>query len=348
MFRDECEIECLAGKGGDGLVSFRREMYAPKGGPDGGDGGKGGDVVLVASSKRTSLLSIGRRKRYAAPKGRPGGPRLRSGANGDDLVLEVPVGTQVRDRERGHLLRDLTEEGQRLVVAQGGRGGRGNASFASSVRQAPRRAEHGTPGEDRAVRLELKIAAEVGLLGLPNAGKSTFLSAVSRATPKIADYPFTTLEPQVGIASVGDHDTLVLADLPGLIEGAAEGAGLGHRFLRHVERCRVLLHFVDVSTGATTPPEEAYAVLDAELERYSSELAVRPRLVVATKVEDDEGEARAKALEESLGRPVHRISSILGEGVRSLLEAARLQVRGASDRGVEGPSAGPPIPSDPR
>jgi GTP-binding protein len=327
MFRDECEIEVEAGKGGDGLVSFRREKYAAKGGPNGGDGGKGGDVVLVASDTQNSLLSVGRRPRYAARNGQPGGPNDRSGEEGADLVIEVPAGTQVVDREHGHVLADLLEPGRRLVLARGGKGGRGNASFKSSVHQTPRRAEHGRPGETRAVRLELKLFAEVGLIGLPNAGKSTLLSTVSAATPKIADYPFTTLVPHVGIATVGDYDTLVFADLPGLIAGAAEGAGLGHRFLKHVERCRVLLHLVDVSADATAAPEEAVRVIERELERYSPELYRRPRIVAATKVEDPTSAAAAARLEAALGRPIHRISAVLGEGVEPLLRALHALVR---------------------
>ncbi len=329
MFRDECEFEVIAGRGGDGLVSFRREKSVPKGGPDGGDGGKGGDVVLVASPHVNSLLAVGRKPRYAAGNGQPGGPRNRHGANGKDVVVDVPIGTQVFDRDRGHLLRDLDQEGQRLVVARGGRGGRGNASFKSAVRQTPRRAEPGSEGERRDVRLELKLFAEVGLVGLPNAGKSTLLSRVSRATPKVADYPFTTLAPQVAIAPVGDFDTLVLADLPGLIEGAAEGAGLGHRFLKHVERCRVLVHLIDVSEGALQPPSEARDVIEDELRRYSSELFGRPRILAASKCEDAAADRRADALEAESGRKVLRISSVQGRGLKELLEAARRAVRGS-------------------
>ncbi len=328
MFRDECEIEVQAGKGGDGLVSFRHEMHAPKGGPDGGDGGQGGDVVFVATVRVSSLLAVGRRPRYRAPNGQPGGPRNRSGRMGESVRIDVPVGTQVFDRRRGHLLRDLAEDGQELVIARGGSGGRGNAAFANPVRQAPRYAEKGRPGEQRELRLELKLFAEVGLVGLPNAGKSTLLSRVTAATPKIADYPFTTLEPQVGIAEVGGYDTLVLADLPGLIEGAAEGAGLGHRFLKHVERCRVLLHLVDVSELALDAPLEAVRTIEGELERYSAELAGRPRLVVAAKCEDTPARERAAELEKRLERPVLRISSVTGEGIPELLEAARGLVRG--------------------
>ena len=328
MFRDECEIEVIAGKGGDGLASFRREKYVPKGGPDGGDGGRGGSVWLVAEERVSSLLELGRKPRYRARDGRPGMTKNCSGAAGDDLVLEVPVGTQVLDAARGHVLRDLATPGDRVEIARGGKGGRGNQHFATSVKQTPRTAERGREGERRRLSLVLKLWAEVGLIGLPNAGKSTFLAAVSAARPKVADYPFTTLEPQVGIAPVADYDTLCIADLPGLIEGASEGVGLGHRFLKHVERCRVLLHLVDVSGAAEPEPIEAERVIAGELRRYSAELAGRPRLVVATKCEDDEAEERADALEAALGEPVRRISSHTGRGLDELLAAARELVRG--------------------
>ncbi|MCZ6598545.1 MAG: GTPase ObgE [Planctomycetota bacterium] len=331
MFRDECVIDVVAGKGGGGLVSFRREKHVPKGGPDGGGGGAGGGVVLVATERLNSLLGVGRRRRYAAPDGRPGGPSERTGASGDDLVVEVPVGTQVYDREHENLLRDLSVDGQHLLIARGGRGGRGNASFKTAVHQAPRKCEPGAPGERRDVLLTLKLVAEVGLVGLPNAGKSTFLASVSRARPRIADYPFTTLAPQVGIAAVGDFDTLVVADLPGLIEGAAEGAGLGHRFLRHVERCRVLLHLVDVSELALEPPAEALRAIEGELVGYSPELARRPRILVATKCEDEAAEARAAELEREAGCPVRRISAVQGRGLSVLLEEARRLVRDGPD-----------------
>ena len=332
MFRDECEIEVFAGKGGDGLSSFRREKYVPKGGPDGGNGGDGGSVVLLARDDVTSLLSIGRKPFYKAKGGGPGGPRNRSGANGADEVLHVPIGTQVKDAERGHLLRDLVAEGDSVIVAQGGRGGRGNATFATSTRQAPRHAETGKLGESRRLKLELKLFAEVGLVGLPNAGKSTLLSVVSAAEPKIADYPFTTLHPQVGIAKVSHLDTLVMADLPGLIEGAASGAGLGHQFLRHVERCRVLMHLVDCSATASDDSLAEVEVIRSELREYSQELAERPTLYVASKVEDDEAEQRAAALEEALGERVFRISSVMGEGLEALLRAALDEVRTARER----------------
>ncbi|MCL4142267.1 UNVERIFIED_CONTAM: hypothetical protein GTU68_010846 [Idotea baltica] len=322
MFRDETNIDVFAGKGGDGLVSFRRELSAPRGGPDGGDGGDGGSVILLATDRESSLLRVGRQFRYAAEKGRPGATKKCSGRFGEDVVIEVPVGTQVFDRERGNMLFDLTQDGERLVVAKGGRGGRGNIHFATSVRQVPRKATKGTEGEARSLRLELKMFADVGLVGLPNAGKSTFLSVVTAARPKIADYPFTTLDPQVGIAEVDFGVSMVIADLPGLIEGAAEGHGLGHRFLKHVERCRCLMHLVDVSAHATTPPAEAFAVICEELESFSPELAAKPRVLVATKFEDESDQERLAELETAAGQKALRISSLQRDGLKGVLGAA--------------------------
>jgi GTP-binding protein len=326
MFRDEADIEVIAGKGGDGLVSFRREKYVPRGGPDGGDGGDGGSVVLLATQRESSLLRVGRQYRYAAEKGRPGQTQKRHGRGGSDVVVEVPVGTQVYDRERGNLLFDLDHDGAQLVVARGGRGGRGNIHFATSVRQVPRTATKGREGERRQVRLELKLFADVGLVGLPNAGKSTFLSVVTAARPKVADYPFTTLDPQVGIAELDAGRTLVITDLPGLIEGAAEGIGLGHRFLKHVERCRALLHLVDVSASATVPPAEAYRTICRELEEFSAELAAKPRILVATKFEDEADRERLEALEAEAGAKALPLSSVRHEGLGSVLGAAWAQV----------------------
>jgi len=327
MFRDEIEITLSAGRGGDGLVSFLREKFNPRGGPDGGDGGHGGSIFLVATDDRSSLLELGRQRRYQAGNGAPGGPQLCSGRDGADLELHVPLGTQVFDAARGNLLRDLTHEGLRLEVVRGGQGGLGNARFKNPVRQAPRRATPGQPGEERKVRLELKIAAEVGLLGLPNAGKSTFLARVTAAQPKIADYAFTTLAPQVGIARVGDYDTLCIADLPGLVEGASRGIGLGHRFLRHVERCGVLLHLIDVSDGAAMEPLEAHRVIVEELSQAAPGLASKPRLVVATKVEGSAAETRARELAEGLGRPVLAMSAVTGQGVAQVLREAHAVAR---------------------
>ncbi len=336
MFRDECVIDVRAGKGGDGVVSFYREKFVQKGGPDGGDGGRGGSVVLVTDEHVNSLLELGRRRKYAAGDGQPGGARNKAGRDAEDLVLTVPIGTQVFDHAHGNLLRDLTRAGERLVIAAGGDGGLGNARFANSVRQTPRIATPGRPGEARVVRLELKLFAEVGLVGLPNAGKSTLLSKLTAATPKIADYPFTTLSPNVGIARVGAYDQLLLADLPGLIEGAAEGLGLGRRFLKHVERCRVLLQLVDVSPDAPVDPFEAWRIVDAELERSDPELHRKPRVVVASKCESDEARERAVELEQRLGAAlggagesvqISRISAARGEGLSALLARAHALAR---------------------
>jgi len=337
MFRDEAVIEVLAGRGGDGVVSFRREKYVPKGGPDGGDGGRGGSVLLVASSGRSSLLSIGRRPAYRAGNGRPGSGGGKTGRDGEDLVLEVPVGTQVFDAERGNLLRDLRLDGDRVVVARGGERGLGNTRFKSSVRQTPRQATSGGDGERRHLRLELKLFAQVGLVGLPNAGKSTFLAAVTAARPRVADYPFTTLAPEVGIARLSDTETLVIADLPGLIEGASQGHGLGHRFLRHVERCKVILQLVDVSDGAGTDPVEAWRIVSEELGRFSGELAAKSRVLAASKCESEEAERRAADLEAAAGKPVLRLSSASGRGLEGVLAACARLVRAGSD-----PTSGAP------
>ena len=323
MFRDEATLDVKAGKGGDGLVSFRREKSVPRGGPDGGDGGDGGDVILEASGSIRSLLRVARQPMMSAKDGQPGGPAKRTGRSGNDKMIVVPVGTQVFDADHGNLLCDLKGEGQRVVVARGGRGGKGNTRFKNSVRQVPRKATEGTAAERRRIKLELKIFAEVGLVGLPNAGKSTFLSRVTQARPRIADYPFTTLEPQVGIAMFDDYETLVLADLPGLIEGASEGVGLGHRFLKHVERCRVLLHLVDVASPEPHDPLEAYRVIERELVAFSPELAAKPRIVAATKVEDEDSRARAAAFGQAIGLPVLPISSVQGQGTTELLRSVR-------------------------
>lgn len=349
MFRDECVIEVRAGKGGDGVVSFYREKFVQKGGPDGGDGGRGGSVVLATDEHVNSLLELGRRRKYAAGDGQPGGGRNKAGRDAEDLVLIVPIGTQVFDAEHGNLLRDLTRAADRVVIAAGGDGGLGNARFANSVRQAPKTATRGQAGEVRVVRLELKLFAEVGLVGLPNAGKSTLLSKLTAATPKIADYPFTTLSPNVGIARVGTYDQMLLADLPGLIEGAAEGHGLGRRFLKHVERCRVLLQLVDVSTDAPVEPLEAWRVVDAELERSDAELHRKPRLVVASKCEDPAAELRADELEQRL-RPltsggcdtsgVLRISSARGSGLPELLARAYALARRSDEDLKQVPATG--------
>lgn len=321
MFLDEYECTMVGGAGGDGCCSFRREKYAPRGGPDGGDGGRGGDVVLMPTVHRNTLFHLGGARLYSAMKGCQGTSSDCTGRGGDDLILEVPVGTVVLDAQHGNVLMDLKADGDSFVVAQGGRGGRGNARFKTATNRVPRTFEQGQIGEGRAVRLSLKLIADVGLVGLPNAGKSTLVSVLSKARPKIADYPFTTLEPHLGIVEAGPEQTFVIADIPGLIEGAHQGKGLGDKFLRHVERTRVLLHMVDVSDAAEEDPEESVRVIRGELAGYSADLASRPTLLVATKVEDQGSLDRARELQRALGTRVLPISAASNRGLDRLLEA---------------------------
>lgn len=323
MFVDELELVVRGGKGGDGCVSFRREKYVPRGGPSGGDGGRGGSLVLVASEHETTLFHLAGRRVFEAENGQQGGSSDCHGRAGRDVELQVPVGTVVLDAKRGNVLKDLSCAGERFIVARGGRGGRGNARFASSTNRAPRQFEPGAPGEERPLRLSLKLIADIGLVGLPNAGKSTLLATLSRARPRIADYPFTTLEPSLGIVELGDHASFVMADIPGLIEGAHAGKGLGDKFLKHIERTRALLHLVDCASG--DDPVAAWKIITVELAGYSPALAARPRLLVATKVEDDAARQRAQALAAAAEAPVLQISAASRQGLRPLLEAiARL------------------------
>ncbi len=317
MFLDEIRISVRGGKGGQGCMSFRREKYVPRGGPDGGDGGDGGAVILLADPMESSLHPLRGQGVFEAGNGRPGGPNNCTGARGRDLVLRVPPGTVVKDALRGNVLGDLVEPGARLVAARGGKRGRGNKAFATSTNRAPRRFEKGLPGEERELLLVLKLIADVGLIGLPNAGKSTLLSVLSAARPKIASYPFTTLRPCLGIVELGEFRSCVMADIPGLIEGASEGKGLGHRFLRHVERTRILLHLVDCSEDAPDP-FEAYTGIRKELEAYSPQLAGRPSLVAGTKIEGPGAEARFEAFAEALESPVLPLSSIRHRGLKEL------------------------------
>lgn len=327
MFVDELEVSVRGGKGGDGKVSFLREKFRPRGGPDGGDGGDGGSVVILPTIHENTLYHLTGRKLYAAQDGEPGGSRDCYGSKGGDVVLRVPVGTLVLDAGRGNVLKDLDQADQPFVVAKGGKGGRGNARFATATNRAPRQAERGEPGEERRVRLSLKLIADVGLIGLPNAGKSTLLATLTRARPKIAEYPFTTLEPHLGIVEARGGVTFVMADIPGLIEGAHAGRGLGDRFLKHVERTRVLVHLVDcsgvawTSSGAPMEPVEAWRVIREELRRYSAELAGRPSVLVATKVEDDAARARAAELARATGQTVWPISAVTRSGITELLDA---------------------------
>ena len=324
MFVDEIEIFVKGGDGGAGCVSFRREKYVPYGGPDGGDGGHGGSVWLEADPALTTLLDYHYKRHYQAERGQHGKGANRHGAGGDDLTLRVPVGTVVSDRESDETLGDLTGPGQRILVQAGARGGRGNARFASATNRAPRRADLGRPGDGRWLRLELKLLADVGVIGFPNAGKSTLVSRVSAATPKIADYPFTTTTPQLGIVRVDVHSSFVIADLPGLIPGAAEGKGLGHQFLRHTERTRLLLHVLDLDPQSGRDPLDDLRVIDEELARYSESLAARPQIIVLNKIDLPEAAPRREAVERfcaSRGLPVMPISAATGRGLTELMNA---------------------------
>lgn len=325
-FVDEATIIVEAGKGGHGCLSFRREKYVPKGGPDGGDGGDGGSVYLEADTSLNTLIDYRFQRKYKAQNGEPGAGRNCTGTKGEDLVLPVPVGTTVVDMDTHEVLGDLTHEGERLKVAQGGFHGLGNTRFKSSINRAPRQTTKGSEGELRNLRLELKVLADVGLLGLPNAGKSTFIRSVSAARPKVADYPFTTLVPNLGVVSVQAHQSFVIADIPGLIEGAAEGAGLGIRFLKHLVRTRLLLHLVDVAPYDGSSPAEVVRVIARELEKFSETLADRPRWLVLNKVDmlpEDEREAVCQGIVDELGwdGPVFRISALSGEGTKPLVQA---------------------------
>jgi GTP-binding protein len=320
-FVDHVTVFVKGGDGGRGCCSFRREKYVPRGGPDGGDGGDGGSVLIRAVAGTDSLAQIVHQKHWRAARGGAGGPAKRTGRNAPDLILPVPPGTIVRDRDRGHVLRDLTGADEEFVVARGGRGGRGNASFVSSVHQAPRETTPGTAGEERWVVLELKVIADAGLVGLPNAGKSTLLSRLSQARPEIADYPFTTKHPNLGIVGFGDDLRFVLADLPGLIEGAHSGVGLGHEFLRHVERTRVLVHLVEPLSPDGCDPVDNYRLVRQELELYSNELAEKPEVVVISKAELPGSEEVRARLESVLGRPVLAVSAVTGQGLSRLVGA---------------------------
>ena len=331
-FVDEATIRVLAGNGGHGCLSFRREKYVERGGPDGGDGGRGGSVYLVADPSLNTLADFRVARKFKAETGQSGAGRNKTGRSGDDLDVQVPCGTVVHDVDTGELIADLTEEGQRQMVAEGGRGGLGNTRFKSSTNRAPRRTTNGTPGEGRHLKLELRVLADVGLLGMPNAGKSTLISAMSEAKPRIADYPFTTLHPNLGVVRVGLLQSFVMADIPGLIEGASEGAGLGIQFLRHLQRTRLLLHLVDVAPidPDTNPADEVKAIA-AELGNFSAELAAMPRWLVINKIDllDNEQRANArKTLVDELGweGPVFEVSAATGEGTEALAQAVMREI----------------------
>lgn len=330
-FIDEVRITATSGDGGHGARTFRREKFVPRGGPDGGDGGRGGHVVFEADASRNTLQALRYTRFLKAKRGGDGDGKQKNGRSGADRVVAVPVGTLVKDARTGELLVDLNEVGQRVVICEGGRGGRGNVHFKTARNRAPEQAEDGHPGEERELVLELKLLADVGLLGFPNAGKSTLISRLSGARPKVAAYPFTTLEPKLGVVEIpGQYRTFVMADIPGLIEGAAEGAGLGHQFLRHVERCSALLHLlsldpIEVEVSGDLP--ERFAKINHELERYDPELARRPQLVLLSKADlvDADVVAAARAQIESLGHEVLTASAVTGVGLKELVFAlARL------------------------
>jgi len=318
MFVDRVTILVRGGDGGNGCLSFRREKYAPRGGPNGGDGGHGGSIVVRASESHTNLAHLSHQRHWRADRGEHGQGSDCFGRGGEDMIIEVPPGTLVRDRDRGHLLRDLKAAGDQVIVARGGRGGHGNAHFKSSTNRAPRQVEKGHPGEERSITMELKVIADAGLIGLPNAGKSTLLSRISRAHPEIADYPFTTKYPNLGSVVAGDQ-TFVVADIPGLIEGAHAGHGLGHEFLRHVERTSLLVHLVEAVPSDGTDPIQNYRTIRNELAQYSPALAERPELLVLTKMDvTGSAEVRARILSE-LDRDVLAISAVTGQGIPQLI-----------------------------
>ncbi|HEX8395949.1 MAG TPA: GTPase ObgE [Pyrinomonadaceae bacterium] len=330
MFIDRVKIKIKAGDGGHGVTAFRREKFVPRGGPSGGDGGRGGDVWIEATEGLNTLLHLRYNPIHEAQRGRHGEGSNRHGQDGADVTVQVPVGTQIFDAESGDLLFDFTENGQRFLAAKGGKGGWGNQHFATPTNRAPKYHYEGRPGDEKELQLELKLIADVGLVGFPNAGKSTLISVISAAKPKIADYPFTTLEPNLGVVDLGDYKTFVVADIPGLIEGASEGAGLGDRFLRHVERTKIMLHLVDVSSISGRNPVEDYEIINRELANYNQDLAARPQIVVATKIDALDEPERLENLRrraEADGKPFLQISAVTNQGTKELVSvvAKRLE-----------------------
>jgi len=320
MFVDQAQIWIKAGEGGHGCVSFRREKFIPKGGPDGGDGGDGGDVYFQAVENLDTLIDFAGKHHWQAQKGQPGSSNNKHGANGQELIIKVPPGTLIYDTDLDLLLKDLSEIEIKVRVCRGGRGGRGNKSFATATNQTPRNATPGKPGQQRNIRLELKLIADVGLLGMPNAGKSTLISRCSAARPKIADYPFTTIEPVLGIIELSDFRRFLMADIPGLIEGAHTGAGLGHDFLKHIERTTVLVHILDIMPTDGSDPAENYRAIRSELENHSKALAQKPEIVVANKTDLDTDGETVEKLRNKLNTQVHSISAVTGSGIKELSE----------------------------
>lgn len=331
-FIDRVKIYVQAGTGGNGTIAFRREAHVPKGGPSGGDGGRGGSVIFVATNSLSTLLDLRYYREYKAQNGEKGHAKKMHGADADDLVIRVPVGTCVYDDDTGNIIADLTKDGQRAVIAKGGRGGRGNARFASSRNPAPKICENGEPGEKFNLRVELKLLADVGLVGFPSVGKSTLLSVVSKARPQIANYHFTTIVPNLGVVQVKDGRSFVMADLPGLIEGASQGKGLGHQFLRHIERCRVIVHIIDMSGSEGRDPYEDYVTINKELGEYEYRLLERPQIIVANKMDGDEAEENLKKFKEKLGdQKVFPIIAPIHEGIDAVLYAVADALETAPD-----------------
>jgi len=322
MFIDQVNIHVSSGKGGDGMVHFRREKYEPRGGPDGGDGGKGGDLILEVKTTLNSLSHFRPKQAFAADNGINGGGSQMTGRNGKDLIIHVPPGTVIYDAETGDLLGDLTEDGQQLIICKGGRGGRGNQHFATSRNQAPRTAERGEPHEEKMLRLELKLIADIGIIGLPNAGKSTLLSVLTNAKPKIGNYPFTTLEPNLGVAKIDDETTVVMADIPGIIEGAHEGAGLGHDFLRHIQRTRILIHMID---GLSEDPLADFSQINTELALFDTKLGKKPQVVVINKIDQPDVQEKLKEIKASFkknGVEIVTASAMARTNTREILLSA--------------------------
>lgn len=345
MFVDKTDIRVKAGNGGNGAIAFHREKYVASGGPDGGDGGNGGNVVLVVDDNMSTLMDFRYKKKYVASHGQDGQGSNKSGKSGEDLIIKIPRGTLIRDKESGGIIADMSEI-KSLIIAKGGRGGWGNQHFATPTRQAPRFAKNGRPGENREITLELKLLADVGLAGFPNVGKSTLLSVMSNARPKIANYHFTTLQPNLGVVRYNEDISFVLADIPGLIEGAAEGAGLGHAFLRHVDRCRLLIHVVDVSGCEGRNPIEDFETINSELQRYNAELASRPQIVAANKCDAIMDEALVDEFEKYIkdkGYQFFRISAATHQGVKELTDAVAEQLSKLPPIHVYEPDYVPPV-----
>ncbi len=330
MFIDEAQIWIRAGDGGNGCVGFRREKYIPKGGPDGGDGGRGGSVYFQSVENLDTLMDFTGKYHWHAENGRQGSGSNRHGADGRDLVIPVPPGTLIYDADLNLLLKDLNEVGLKVCVCRGGKGGKGNKAFATPVNQAPRYAEQGQKGQKRKIRLELKLIADIGLVGLPNAGKSTLISRCSAARPKIADYPFTTTEPVLGIVELSDFRRFVMADIPGLIEGAHKGAGLGHEFLRHIERTKILVHILDIMPIDGSDPAENYHRIRRELELYSKSLAEKDEVIVANKIDLDPAGKTVKKLKKKLNKTIYEISAVTGSGIKELIETLWQKVKTTS------------------